>query len=119
MPTDDFIVIDTERGGYVESIDHHDGDVEITAFPDQALIFRGPEWREFWARPRYLQTCPMSPAMIATTPVRRMRELQREFFGTPPKNRRPSLISEAKEAERVVDRMLDGRPQPASQPELF
>jgi hypothetical protein len=60
---DEFIVIDTERGGYVESIDQYDGDIEITRDPFQAWIFRGPTWRDFWFSPRYLHSEPAREVM--------------------------------------------------------
>jgi hypothetical protein len=51
--------------------------------------------------------------------VAEMRQLQREFFATPPKNRRPDLIRLAKAAEIAVDRVLRGQPTPVLQRELF
>lgn len=48
-----------------------------------------------------------------------MRELQREFFGTRPADRRPDLIVRARVAEAAVDRALSGRPAPAPQGRLF
>lgn len=60
--TSDFIVFDTHRDGYVESIDTYDGDVEITNNRQHARIFRGETWREFWVesadRGRYQLSLP-------------------------------------------------------------
>lgn len=45
-----FLVFDTCRQRYVESIDTYDGDTEWTAEKASARIFCGQEWVEVWAR---------------------------------------------------------------------
>ena len=47
---DGFVVFDTGRQRYVESIDTFDGDTEWTAEKLTARIFSGQEWVEVWAR---------------------------------------------------------------------
>ncbi len=40
-------------GRFVAAIDNNDGDIEYTADPRLARIFRGAFWREFWSQPHY------------------------------------------------------------------
>lgn len=48
-----------------------------------------------------------------------MRVLQREFHATPAARRPHDLLRRARDAEYRVDRLLAGRPEPASQGRLI
>ena len=51
--TSDFIVWDTEKQEWIASIDTYDGAVERTGNCNNARVFSGQGWADFWPAPRY------------------------------------------------------------------